>query len=117
MIPRYESVQALNTQHVMFAVETSPDAFVDSKEHSIHCHLNDNHDPFQISISQANKHWNEKKGANELNKKLKEGFTQVILNLRKIVSFKEDQQAGRLFPRLSYLRLNESLLQTHLAIF
>lgn len=65
--------------------------------------------------------WRDKKGANELSKKLKPGFIQVITNF-KTLRFKDNSNgeildSARMFPRLSYLRLNETLIQTHLDIF
>ena len=62
--------------------------------------------------------WNEKKGANELSKKLRPNFLQVIINLEE---FKNpdlnSEDSERMFPRLVYLRQDESLIQAHLDIF
>lgn len=61
----------------------------------------------------ASDQWNEKKGASELSKKLKPAFIQVIVNLS---VFTSNSQTEDYFPRLLYLRLDESLIQAHLDI-
>ena len=62
--------------------------------------------------------WNEKKGANELSKKLKQNFIQVIINFQVFtLPGCTDEDPEKYFPRLAYLRLDESLIQAHLDIF
>jgi hypothetical protein len=61
--------------------------------------------------------WNEKKGANELNKKLKPGFIQVVLNIATTTLTASEKKVTRMFPRLAYLRLDESLIMSHLDVF
>ncbi len=62
--------------------------------------------------------WNEKKGANELSKKLKQNHIQVILNFQ---IFNQpgsvEDEPETFFPRMVYLKLDESLIQAHLDIF
>jgi hypothetical protein len=60
----------------------------------------------------------DKKGANELSKKLKPGYIQVIANFQ-IYNFIDgvEEEPEKMFPRLTYLKLNESLIQVHLEIF
>ena len=65
----------------------------------------------------ASDQWNEKKGASELSKKLKPSFIQVILNLSIFnPNLPKDEPQEEIFPRLIYLKLDESLVQAHLDI-
>jgi hypothetical protein len=61
--------------------------------------------------------WNEKKGANELSKKLKQNYIQVILNFSIFNQTASTEEPEKYFPRVIYLRLDESLIQAHLDIF
>ena len=66
----------------------------------------------------GNDQWNEKKGANELSKKLKQNYIQVILNFEYYSTPTcEDEEPEKFFPRLVYLRLDQSLIQAHLDVF
>ena len=61
--------------------------------------------------NQLNNFLSDKKGANELSKKLKIGYIQVIANFQ-VFNFIEsvEEEPEKMFPRLTYLRLNESLI-------
>ncbi|CDW79869.1 ubiquitin carboxyl-terminal hydrolase family [Stylonychia lemnae] len=130
ILPRYEQISALNgTNMFIFAMETSYQSFLQQKQ------ANKEHQPSQqqffSQVPEENQDnptlvdWSDKKGANELSKKLKNGYIQTIINPQ-ICQF-DDQDISeegqmkisfeKIFPRLVYLRLNESLIQTHLDIF
>lgn len=65
ILPRYEQLASLNVNNIsIFAIETNPVAF----------------EVAQGPRPGIAEQWAEKKGANELSKKLKPGFIQTILN-------------------------------------
>lgn len=118
LLPRYEQISALNNNHYIFAIETNPKAFHNDNREQKYNRENSllgNQSLMDNSQNDSNNYWNEKKGANELSKKLKPGFIQVILNMEHL-SLGKDEKGERMFPRLSYLQLNESLIQAHLDI-
>jgi hypothetical protein len=86
ILPRYEQISALNTNNIfIFAIETSPSSFQPMKTIS---KGDSNAGQAMIaadpeSIQEPNLQTNflsDKKGANELSKKLKQGYIQVIAN-------------------------------------
>jgi len=67
--------------------------------------------PENLQFNNGNNQWNEKKGANELSKKLKPGYIQVILNFSYYQQAScDDEDVESFFPRMVYLRLDESLI-------
>lgn len=60
--------------------------------------------------------WMEKKGASELSKKLNPSYIQVILNLSVFTPSNQSEPPEEIFPRLIYLRLDDTLVKAHLDI-
>ena len=103
---------SLNVNNIfIFAIETSPQSFMVQPSNK---GIKDNIDSMMLSevpqISVGDQ-WSEKKGANELSKKLKPNFIQAIMNFEIFkTALCKDEEPEAFFPRMVYLKLDESLI-------
>ncbi len=76
IIPRYEQISCLNQPNqVIFAIETSSDAFYDNKLASKNSDLQIySQEDQKDQVFDIGADWSDKKGATELCKKLKPGY-------------------------------------------